>query len=130
MDDGKVGNGGLFDIKDLGDESLPFDEIAMHAVKDDAKNAILNRMESLYKKVVSCNKALKSQGSDDIMRVADVLEKIEEKNLFRMVTIEAWRDDEMIERLKGRVGEIDYRLLEGLSQIAKAVKKPSSSIIT
>jgi len=124
----KVGNN-LFDIKDLGDESLPFDEIAMTSVKEDAKEAIVNRMVSLYNKVVLCNNELKKQGSQDIMRVADVLGKIEVTNLFRMVTIEAWRDSDMISRLQNRIGRVDPLLLEGLSQIGKA-KKQKSSIVT
>lgn len=124
----KVENGS-FDIKDLGDESLPFDEIAMHSVKEDAKEAIVNRMASLYKKVVACNVALKKQGSSEIMRIADILEKIEVTNLFRMVTIEAWKDDGMIEKLKSKVGEVDHRLLDGISQIAKPVKKKSGIIV-
>jgi hypothetical protein len=112
----------LLNIKDLGDEKLPFDEIAMHSVKEDAKEAILSRMESLYNKVVSCNKALKKQGKNETMRIADVLEKIEVKNLFRIVAIEAWKDEGMIERLKVRVGEIDSVLLEGLSEIKRPRK--------
>lgn len=120
--------GSLFNIKDLGDESLPFDEIAMHSVKEDAKDAIVNRMESLYHKVISCNNALRKQGSNEVMRVADVLSKIEVKNLFRMVAIEAWRNDEMIDRLKIRVGEIDTRILEGLSELEKPVKKKTNII--
>jgi hypothetical protein len=99
------------------------DDLPLRMVTEQTKDAIIARMEATYRKILNVNKELKRQGSSEVLRVADVLENIPVSNIFRLVFAEAWNNDEMMFKLKGKVGELDSRLIEGLSRVNLKVVK-------